>query len=204
MIRGIALLLAAALCTAAHPAAAQCCGDCDGNGIVSIDELVQAVSISLSGCPSPPTPGIVLSNVRLSTFSAALAADMPQGRVALTIDTTWSGDDGTNRVLFSVSKGSTAAGIALTKNGPFLRWILTQPSGFERDLSVNIASWDPGTHTIKASWGPDSTSVEADGSGQFSEETPNNLVLPSGSTVVLGAMPAVPSAGTTFRYVFFQ
>jgi len=36
-------------------AAAQCCGDCDGSGLVTIDELVGAVNNALTAC-APPTP----------------------------------------------------------------------------------------------------------------------------------------------------
>jgi len=34
-------------------AAAQCCGDCDGDGEVRINELIRAVNNSLDGCPAP-------------------------------------------------------------------------------------------------------------------------------------------------------
>jgi hypothetical protein len=39
----------------AGTAAAQCCGDCDGNGVVGINELITAVNKSLGGC-SDATP----------------------------------------------------------------------------------------------------------------------------------------------------
>lgn len=45
------------LLAAAGPSAAQCCGDCDGTGEVTINELIRAVGNSLNGCPaSTPTP----------------------------------------------------------------------------------------------------------------------------------------------------
>lgn len=47
MVRILALL---AVLTFAMPAAAQCCGDCDGNGTVDITELVTAVLGSLGTC----------------------------------------------------------------------------------------------------------------------------------------------------------
>lgn len=48
MIR-LALILAAVLLAAA-PGGAQCCGDCDGNGAVAVNDLVGAVRNALDGC----------------------------------------------------------------------------------------------------------------------------------------------------------
>jgi hypothetical protein len=36
-------------------AAAQCCGDCAGDGSVTIDDLIKAVNNALNGCSQPPT-----------------------------------------------------------------------------------------------------------------------------------------------------
>jgi len=46
------------LLAAAGPSAAQCCGDCDGTGEVTINELIRAVNNSLNGC-SDVTPTVV-------------------------------------------------------------------------------------------------------------------------------------------------
>ncbi|MGH7785450.1 MAG: hypothetical protein ACRERC_01210 [Candidatus Binatia bacterium] len=46
-----------ALLALAGPSAAQCCGDCDDSGEVTINELIRAVNNSLNGCPAAtPTP----------------------------------------------------------------------------------------------------------------------------------------------------
>jgi hypothetical protein len=48
----------AIVCCMAATADAQCCGDCDGSGDVTIDELITAVNNALNGCPPvPPTDG---------------------------------------------------------------------------------------------------------------------------------------------------
>ena len=44
------LLVAGMVVLAARSVAAQCCGDCDGNGRVAINELVSAVNRALDGC----------------------------------------------------------------------------------------------------------------------------------------------------------
>jgi hypothetical protein len=48
------LAVAMAMILAAHGAAAQqCCGDCSGDGEVTVDEIVTTVNLALSGCPAP-------------------------------------------------------------------------------------------------------------------------------------------------------
>lgn len=42
--------------TMAGMAAAQCCGDCAGDGSVTIDDLIRAVNNALNGCSTAPTP----------------------------------------------------------------------------------------------------------------------------------------------------
>jgi hypothetical protein len=51
------------LFVARQPAEARCAGDCDGNGVVTVNELVTAVNIAIGrrpaadcpgACPSPP------------------------------------------------------------------------------------------------------------------------------------------------------
>ncbi|HSP98015.1 MAG TPA: hypothetical protein VL049_12320 [Candidatus Dormibacteraeota bacterium] len=50
------LVLLAALLLAPSLASAQCCGDCDGNGQVAINELITAVNNALGQCGGGPTP----------------------------------------------------------------------------------------------------------------------------------------------------
>ena len=51
------VLVAALVLLAGQRCAAQCCGDCNGDGEVSISELVTAVNNALNGCSAPtPTP----------------------------------------------------------------------------------------------------------------------------------------------------
>ncbi len=52
------LLVLALLCPLTAGAQAQCCGDCNGDGTVSINELITAVNNALLGCGAfTPTPG---------------------------------------------------------------------------------------------------------------------------------------------------
>jgi hypothetical protein len=47
---GIFMLLAVTLAVRSAPAFAQCCGDCNGDGQVTIDEILQVVNRALNGC----------------------------------------------------------------------------------------------------------------------------------------------------------
>jgi len=46
------LMLAGGFFYVGWPAHAQCCGDCNGNGEVTINELVTAVNSALAECPA--------------------------------------------------------------------------------------------------------------------------------------------------------
>ena len=50
------LLVSTALLLAPRTASAQCCGDCAGDGQVSVSDLVTAVNNALNGCGGGPTP----------------------------------------------------------------------------------------------------------------------------------------------------
>ena len=52
-----ALLLAALLALAGRSTQAQCAGDVDGNGQVTVDEVIIVVNAALGGCPVPPGVG---------------------------------------------------------------------------------------------------------------------------------------------------
>lgn len=54
----VAVLLAVLTWSFAIPARAQCCGDCNGDGMVTINELITAVNNALLGCgAATPTAG---------------------------------------------------------------------------------------------------------------------------------------------------
>lgn len=199
------LMLATVLLVRTSIAVAQCCGDCNGDGRVTIDELVHAVTLALGSCPSSSGPRIALNGVRLSTFAATLDGDVTQAEISMTMDTDWAANDESPRVFVSISQPFTFSNrIGLIKNGEFLRWIVADSSGFENDVSVNIGQWQPGTHTIKVSFGAGSTSISVDGSAA-TQAPVGRIVLAAGSSFVLGPTPGSDfvAEGTTFRSVAF-
>ncbi|HSQ00502.1 MAG TPA: hypothetical protein VL049_25045, partial [Candidatus Dormibacteraeota bacterium] len=62
------LVALAALWWTAAPAAGQCCGDCAGDGQVTIDDLIRAVNNALNGCSeATPTSGTPPTATRTPT-----------------------------------------------------------------------------------------------------------------------------------------
>jgi len=66
------LAVAMVLVFMGRPAIAQCCGDCNGDGRVTVDELVAAATRTLSGCRDDGICADCISN--LSTCNANLSA----------------------------------------------------------------------------------------------------------------------------------
>jgi hypothetical protein len=198
------LMLATVLFVRTSTTLAQCCGDCNGDGRVTIGELVHAVTLALGTCPSTAGPQITLTGVRLSTFSASLDRDVTEAEISITMDTDWAGNDGSGRAFLSISEPSTFPNrIELVKNGDFLRWVVAESSGIEDDMSVNIGQWQPGTHTVTVSFGAGSAAITVDGYGATAPV--GGVVLTAGSSFVLGPTPGSGFAGegTTFRSVLF-
>lgn len=196
----IVTLIVAGLCAATPSASAQCCGDCDGNGVVTIEELVGAVNYALDGCASALQPVISLRGVTLSTTAAVLSEEITEGRVELEIETDWAGDDQNDRVLFVASTPFTFADrVHLVRTGRFLRWIVTETSGREVDLSVDTGAWQPGNHTVTAGWGAGTMHLGVDGA-LARESDVGAVSIAAGADVQIGA-PG--STGTTFRTVLF-
>lgn len=57
---------AALIVFAAQAARGQCCGDCNGNGTVAINELITAVNNALGECATPPACGLPATGQRTS------------------------------------------------------------------------------------------------------------------------------------------
>lgn len=58
----MAVILLAALLMLPNLAGAQCCGDCNGDGQVTINELITAVNNALGQCGPQPTPTVLPSD----------------------------------------------------------------------------------------------------------------------------------------------
>jgi len=148
----VALLAAAGLVAAAAlpgPAAGETvqfqivpssCQDCDADGAVTVDELVTHVGIALEVTPldacaagDADGDGAVAVHEIVAAVHAALAG-CPLDEVFIT---DWV--DG--------------GGLDVVRNGPFLRFVFTDDTGCESDISVRIEGWASGvTHEVTALW----------------------------------------------------
>jgi len=72
------ILAVAIVCGLAGSAAGQCCGDCDGTGQVTINELITAVNNALNGCGgATPTQGPPPTATRRPTATPTQAGRCP-------------------------------------------------------------------------------------------------------------------------------
>jgi hypothetical protein len=72
------------------------------------------------------------------------------------IEPNWSGSDQTDNALLQLrGPNEWSNRIELVKNGEFLRFILTDSTGREADISTRITDWQAGqAHDVQASYGP--------------------------------------------------
>ena len=199
MKRTVVALIVVSVTAAAPAANGQCCGDCDGSGEVAISELVSAVNNALASCATLQ-PLIELRSVALSELRAALRTPVAEGRIELELETEWAGDESGNRILFAVmTPNSFPNRVELLKNGEFLRWIVTESSGREVDLSVRNNAWQPGIHAVTASWQGGRMELALDGV-HLSQREVGAVSIDAGADVLLGEAGV---SGTTFRDVSF-
>lgn len=73
-----AVLASLIFCLLAAPASAQCCGDCNGDGVVGISELITAVNRALGSCAdATPTREPTVTHTRLPTVTPTPANRCP-------------------------------------------------------------------------------------------------------------------------------
>ena len=196
------LVALTALCVVASvsTASGQCCGDCDQSGDVSIAELIGSVNNALASCVTAFQPVIGVRGVALPGFAATLRAPVAEGRLAVELETDWAGTEASDRFLFAVKTPNTFANrVELIKNGEFLRWIVAEASGREVDLNVRIATWQPGIHTIEASWADGRMQLSIDGVRALEGDV-GAVAIDAGADVLVGEQGA---PGTTVREVTF-
>jgi len=74
----------------------------------------------------------------------------------LTVKPNWSGSDQTDNALIELrGEHDWSNRVELVKNGEFLRFIVTDNTGKESDISYRITDWQAGDpHNIQAQYGP--------------------------------------------------
>jgi hypothetical protein len=174
-------LVAAAVCLwlAWHgaPARAQCCGDCDGNGSVSIAEIVGGVVRALDGCEFAPKTQLFLAD--LHAQSAELTLDRPAaaGRIEFSF-----ARGGPVQTLFAITvDGVNLVGIVVEDDT--LRFFVRQAGDFFRQQVEQrlVGPYDRAI-ALEATWGNRTLSLIVNGA-QTLREIPYDVAIPAGAAV---------------------
>jgi Concanavalin A-like lectin/glucanases superfamily len=115
--------------------------------------------------PDDGGDGLKFSENAQLTFAQAGGASGEAGTISFDVEPDWSGSDRTDNSLVQIrAENQWANRLQLVKNGRYLRFILSDDTGREADISVPIDDWVPGeSHGVTASWGDGRTSLFLDG-----------------------------------------
>ncbi|MGD9762680.1 MAG: LamG domain-containing protein [Candidatus Binatia bacterium] len=117
------------------------------------------------------------------------------GTVMLDITPDWHGGEDGDYSLVTVRNANDPANLLrVFKNGTYLRFILADGSGEEREVGMNIAEWQPGErHSVAVTWGDAATAMYVDDQVVGQNTYTGNVEFPSGTPLYLGS--DVPEAG---------
>ena len=184
LLRSVLQALALALVTIAlnsSPGAAQCCGDCDGNADVSINDLVTAVDRALEGCPLPTKPLIASTGSLLYGLDLRLDTPATKGHVEFTV----SGPQH-NGVYFLLNEISfNRHSIGLVREDGQLRFFVRDSPWTTQEIKVDTGSWGFGAHRIAASWGDGRMVIVVDGV-RSDPLAIADIVLPAQASIRIG------------------
>jgi len=111
------------------------------------------------------------------------------GTISLDIVPNWNGADVTDNSLLQIREPHKWENrIQMVKNGQFLRFIVTDSTGHEADISYKISHWEQGdTHRVTASWEDGVTTLWVDGKQVGSNNYPGPLHLKKTAPIHAGS-----------------
>ncbi len=123
------------------------------------------------------------------TFPDLGNANPDAGTVSLDIVPNWNGADITDNSLFQIREPHKWENrMQLVKNGQFLRFIVTDNTGHEADISYKIPDWVQGdAHRIQATWDNGVTTLYIDGKRVGSNTYPGDLKFKPNTPMHLGS-----------------
>ena len=112
-----------------------------------------------------------------------------EGSISFTIKPDWAGGDATDNALVQIRQEHEWNNrLEIVKNGEFLRFILTDNTGKEADISARITDWQPGEEkTIEFSWGNGRTEATVDSQVVGRNEYPGELQFQPNTPMIFGA-----------------
>lgn len=166
-------------------AADRCCGDCDGDGVIRINELVRAVDAAVEACPLAPKMRLQL--VGSIPYGLQVTLDRPavEGRVAFTL--TDPAPELQALFFIRMSTAHSPVGLVLDKRTLrlFIDTFFGGDSGANNVVEIELGDWS-GSHRIKAAWGRGELLLSVD--GRESVVTgPNEIIAPTGARVRFGS-----------------
>jgi len=104
-------------------------------------------------------------------------ANEKTGTISMDIVPNWNGADITDNSLLQIREAHQWENrVQMVKNGQFLRFIVTDNTGHEADISYKIDSWESGNaHRVTASWNNGTTTLYVDGKQVGSNTYPGQL-----------------------------
>ncbi len=131
----------------------------------------------------------------MMTFPDNGNANPDAGTITLDIKPNWNGTDVTDNSLLQIREPHQWENrMQLVKNGQFLRFIVTDDSGHEADISFKIDKWVEGDpHNVTASWGRTEdgtegvTTLYVDGKQVGTNRYPGSLKFKPGTPMYLGS-----------------
>ena len=179
-----------------------CDGDFNADGHVTIDEIVTTVDNALQGCTL--VPRVSLEGVEAHELRVCFEEPNPlrgdAGTISFEIQPEWAGSDSLDYPIASLRTPNKFGLVSVLKSGSYLRFLISDDTGQETNIGLNIGSWTPGeSHTVTASWGP-TLSLEID--GQLVGSVPSSgIEFTPGACLVIGQVSgSATSATATVRH----
>lgn len=112
-----------------------------------------------------------------------------EGSISFTIKPEWAGSDPTDNALVQIRQEHEWNNrLEIVKNGEFLRFILTDNTGKEADISTRITDWQPGEEkAVEFSWGNGRTEATVDNQVVGRNEYPGELQFDPNTPMIFGA-----------------
>lgn len=144
--------------------------------------------------------GLELKEDSVLAFPNAGNAKGDAGSISFDLDPEWVGADQTDNSFVQIR---TPHGwdnrMQLVKNGRYLRFILTDNTSREADISLPIDQWEPGKpHTVTATWGEGRTQLYVDGRRVGQNTYEGRFEIPPNTPMYVGSdLPGGSYAGAS-------